>query len=136
MILPYLLSAFIFIPLVELGLLIQVGKIIGLWETIGIVIFTGCSHSGALNMIKTVVDRFPDVPVKAVVGGFHLIGMPVFNTMGGSRKDIQAIGSEMLAYPVDCYYTGHCTGDKAYAVLKDVMTDRLQPITTGTEINV
>lgn len=56
--------------------------------------------------------------------------------MGGSRKEVQAIGNEMLAYPVDCYYTGHCTGDKAYTVLKDVMTDRLQSITTGAEIDV
>lgn len=102
----------------------------------GIVIFTGCSHSGALNMVETVIDRFPDVPVKAVIGGFHLIGMPVFKTMGGSRKEVQAIGNEMLTYPVHCYYTGHCTGEKAYNVLKDVMGERLHEITTGAVISV
>ncbi len=110
--------------------------ILAIREADGIVIFTGCSHSGALNMVKTVVDQFPDVPVKAVVGGFHLIGNPVFKTMGGSKSDVQAIGTEMLDYPVDRYYTGHCTGEKAYAVLKGVMGDRLQSIATGTAIEV
>jgi 7,8-dihydropterin-6-yl-methyl-4-(beta-D-ribofuranosyl)aminobenzene 5'-phosphate synthase len=110
--------------------------ILAIREEGGMVIFTGCSHSGALNMVKTVVDRFPDVPVKAVVGGFHLIGGPIFKAMGGSKAEVQAIGSEMLTYPVDCYYTGHCTGEKAYSVLKDVMGDRLRPVSTGVEIDV
>ena len=110
--------------------------ILAIREEDGLVIFTGCSHSGALNMVKTVVDQFPGVPVKAVVGGFHLIGMPVFKTMGGSKAEVRSMGNEMLTYAVDCYYTGHCTGDKAYKVLKGVMGERLQPITTGAKIDV
>ena len=36
-----LLFIFIFVPLVELAILIQVGQWIGLWNTIALVVFTG-----------------------------------------------------------------------------------------------
>ncbi len=36
-----LIPLFIIIPLIELALLIQIGKLIGAWQTIGLVIITG-----------------------------------------------------------------------------------------------
>jgi 7,8-dihydropterin-6-yl-methyl-4-(beta-D-ribofuranosyl)aminobenzene 5'-phosphate synthase len=103
-------------------------------ETTGLVVFTGCAHGGILNMIDTVVRRFPGVAIKAVLGGFHLVGVPVLNTMAGSRREVADIGREMLKYPIDSVYTGHCTGMKAYQILKRVMGEKLQHLPTGSEV--
>jgi 7,8-dihydropterin-6-yl-methyl-4-(beta-D-ribofuranosyl)aminobenzene 5'-phosphate synthase len=101
-----------------------------------LVVFTGCSHNGMLNMINTVAKKFNRIPIKAVIGGFHLIGLPRRNTMAGSKSKIQNIGKEILSYPVQSIYTGHCTGQKAYAVLKSVLGEKLQHLHTGTVIEI
>jgi 7,8-dihydropterin-6-yl-methyl-4-(beta-D-ribofuranosyl)aminobenzene 5'-phosphate synthase len=98
------------------------------------VVFTGCAHSGILNMVVTVTKQFPEVPIKAVFGGFHLIGLPVLNTMAGSKGQVRSIGEELLNYPIERVYTGHCTGPKAYRVLKEVMAERLESFPTGSEV--
>ena len=100
------------------------------------VVFTGCSHHGVLNMIAAATRQFPDIPIKAVFGGFHLIGLPKLNTMAGSRKEVRNIGAELLKYPIGQVYTGHCTGRKAYRVLKGVMAEKLDYFPTGSEVVV
>ena len=105
-------------------------------EEKGLVVFTGCSHSGILNMIDTVAKRFPGVRIKAVFGGFHLIGLPMLNTMAGSKREVEDIGKEILKYPIDKLYTGHCTGMKAYRVLKGMLGEKLEYFQTGSRIEV
>jgi 7,8-dihydropterin-6-yl-methyl-4-(beta-D-ribofuranosyl)aminobenzene 5'-phosphate synthase len=110
--------------------------ILAVEESDGIVVFTGCSHSGILNMIRTVTDRFPGSPVKGVVGGFHLLGLPPFGFRGPGKRKIADMGREMLTYPSTHFYTGHCTGRRAFDVLKEVMAERLTPIPTGTILDL
>jgi 7,8-dihydropterin-6-yl-methyl-4-(beta-D-ribofuranosyl)aminobenzene 5'-phosphate synthase len=101
-----------------------------------LIIFTGCSHNGVLNMIETVAKRFDGVPIKAVIGGFHLIGLPMFNTMAESRSKVKGIAREILSYQVQHIHTGHCTGQKAYKVLKDVIGENLKHLYTGNIIEI
>lgn len=105
-------------------------------EEDGLVVFTGCSHHGVLNMVAAVTGAFPGESIKGLFGGFHLIGLPVLNTMAGSKRSVRAIGEALLDFPIEQVYTGHCTGMKGYRVLKGVMADKLEKFPTGSEISL
>jgi 7,8-dihydropterin-6-yl-methyl-4-(beta-D-ribofuranosyl)aminobenzene 5'-phosphate synthase len=102
----------------------------------GLVVFTGCGHSGVLNMVETVLQHFPGEHIKGVVGGFHLIGFPTLDTMASSHDEMVDLARAMAQLPVDRYWTGHCTGHKAFAILKQVLGDKLGEFHTGTTITV
>ena len=110
--------------------------ILVLEEQENLVVFTGCSHNGILNMMAAVTRQFPDKPIKAVFGGFHLIGLPVLDTMAASKSEVRAMGKDLLKYPVERIYTGHCTGKKAYRVMKEVMGQTLEYFPTGRGIDL
>ncbi len=102
----------------------------------GLVLFTGCSHRGILNMVEAVTQQFEGSPIKALFGGFHLVSIPILNLMAGSKAEVEEIGREMLRYPIAKTYTGHCTGAKAYRILKGVMGDKLAYAPTGSTVTV
>lgn len=97
-----------------------------------LVVFTGCSHNGILNMVDTVAQEFKGVPIKAVIGGFHLVAAPPFNSMAGNKNEVEKLAESVLNYPIEMTYTGHCTGMKAFSILKDVMGDQIEDIQTGS----
>jgi len=105
-------------------------------EEEGLVVFSGCSHNGIPNIIDTVNKQFGGIPIKAVIGGFHLIGLPMFNTMAGSKREVEEVGRKTLTYSVEKVYSGHCTGQKAYRVLKGVMGEKLDQLHTGVVIDL
>lgn len=92
----------------------------------GLVILNSCSHSGAYNIIREVQKTFPGQPILAMIGGFHL--------KSSSEKEVKDFGEALKKCEVKYLYTGHCTGIPAYQILKEILGDRLQPLTTGTVI--
>jgi 7,8-dihydropterin-6-yl-methyl-4-(beta-D-ribofuranosyl)aminobenzene 5'-phosphate synthase len=101
------------------------------------VAFTGCSHNGILNMIDTIRADFPEEEISAIMGGFHLIGIPIFsNSMGSTQDEVMGIGKELLAYNIPKIYTMHCTGMKAFKILKKVMGDTLFYFATGEIVDI
>ena len=105
-------------------------------EDDGMVVFSGCSHRGILNIIDAAAAQFPRVPIKAVVGGFHLIGLPFYNSMAASRSEVREIGRQVMEKVEGPVYSGHCTGEKAYGVLEGVMGERLNRFQTGSSVEV
>jgi 7,8-dihydropterin-6-yl-methyl-4-(beta-D-ribofuranosyl)aminobenzene 5'-phosphate synthase len=101
-----------------------------------LVVFSGCSHNGVLNMVDTVTRALPDLPVKAVIGGFHLVTPPPTRELADSPAEIESLAREMLAFPIGKAYTGHCTSDKALVILKGVMGERLEQIRTGSIVEI
>lgn len=102
----------------------------------GLVVFTGCSHHGILNMIEAARRRFPGLPVKAVFGGFHLIGLPIGDTMAAPPEEVASIGRTVLELTNGPVYTGHCTGHKAFGALAGVMGESLRAFPTGSSVEV
>ena len=44
-----------------------------------------------------------------------------------SEEELTALAQKLKAsYPDTQFYTSHCTGDKVFAILKDIMGDHLQ----------
>jgi len=89
----------------------------------GLVILTGCAHNGVLNMVAAVQKVFPDEPIQAVIGGFHL--------HHENERAVREVGKELLRMKIPAVYTGHCTGDEAVNVLEEVMGERLHRLYTG-----
>jgi 7,8-dihydropterin-6-yl-methyl-4-(beta-D-ribofuranosyl)aminobenzene 5'-phosphate synthase len=89
----------------------------------GLVLLTGCAHRGVLNMIAATKAAFPDLSIKAVIGGFHLVW--------DNKMRIKQIGKALLESDIPVISTGHCTGAPACSVLKTILGDRFSLMHTG-----
>ena len=85
------------------------------------ILISGCSHKGILN----IVEAFrPDV----LVGGFHFMKV--------KEEALLKNAAEKLMEYDTVYYTGHCTGQKQYEYLKNIMGDRLHYIAAGSVLEI
>jgi 7,8-dihydropterin-6-yl-methyl-4-(beta-D-ribofuranosyl)aminobenzene 5'-phosphate synthase len=98
----------------------------------GLILFTGCAHNGILNMVDVACQKFPETPINAIFGGFHMIGLPYFNHMAEKKKNVRAIGKKLTELPIEKVYTGHCTGKRAYPILKEVMGEKIVQFPPGS----
>ena len=89
----------------------------------GLVVLTGCGHHGLLNMLAAVRQAFPDKPIRAVVGGFHLHHEDPEAVLDISQRLVQA--------DIPAIVSGHCTGKKALKLLEETLGDRFQKLHTG-----
>ena len=68
----------------------------------GLVVFTGCSHAGVVNVVNHAAEIGNGIPIFAVVGGFHLSDAPE-DKLKSTVKDL-ALHKPRVLMP------GHCTG--------------------------
>nr|WP_279611050.1 FxsA family protein [Vibrio gelatinilyticus] len=98
---PILLLLFIFVPIVEIGLFIQVGGFLGLWPTIALVLvtaFVGASlvRSQGLRTLMTVQQRLQqgEMPAQQILEGVMLAVSGVLLLTPGFMTD--ALGMLVL----------------------------------------
>ena len=89
----------------------------------GLVIFNSCSHSGADNIINEVAATYPDKKIKALVGGFHIVTKP--------KDEVQKLAASMKKTGIVAVYTGHCTGQKSFNILKEELGERVHQFHSG-----
>jgi len=93
-----------------------------------LIVFTGCSHGGILNMVKSVEDRYPNKKIVGLVGGFHLQNN-ITKKLAEPRERVINIGEKLMKIPH--VYTGHCTGKKGFSVLKEILGRQIEEFNTG-----
>lgn len=94
------------------------------------ILLSGCAHNGILNIL----DRFreiygtnPDI----VISGLHMRKKSGYTDE--DLKVIRQIGME-LAKLNTRFYTGHCTGEVPYQILKEYMGKQLRYVHSGDEV--
>lgn len=63
-----------------------------------------------------------------LIGGFHLAA--------SSKKEVEELSQKLQKINIDKIYTGHCTGNKAYKILKSFLNDRIEQIYSGLVIEI
>ncbi len=90
----------------------------------GLVIVTGCSHSGIVNICRhaqkiTGVDR-----IEAIIGGFHLLDAGA-ERVAKTVATLSDLGPAMIA-------SGHCTGFEAEVQLQAAFGERYRHMTVNS----
>lgn len=91
----------------------------------GLVIVTGCGHSGIINIIRHAQALTGVAEVYAVIGGFHLTGALFESLIPRTVRDLQEIGPRYLA-------PGHCTGWSAIHQIARSMPEAFIANSVGT----
>jgi 7,8-dihydropterin-6-yl-methyl-4-(beta-D-ribofuranosyl)aminobenzene 5'-phosphate synthase len=91
----------------------------------GLVIVSGCSHAGAVNVIQNAIRLTGETRVAGYVGGLHLTG-PFFEPLiAPTVESFAGLGVARVA-------AGHCTGWRAGFAFAQAMGDAYVQPTVGT----
>ena len=93
------------------------------------VLFTGCAHSGILNILQSI-----DVPISLSIGGFHLLDAHLDQTYETDQQLNRIAVSLHEDYPHVHFYTGHCTGDHCFDMLTQSNNTHIHQFHCGEEI--
>jgi 7,8-dihydropterin-6-yl-methyl-4-(beta-D-ribofuranosyl)aminobenzene 5'-phosphate synthase len=91
----------------------------------GLVIITGCGHSGAVNIVRHAQRLTGEQRVHAVIGGFHL-GGPLFEPIIPQTVAALAEIAPSMIVP------GHCTGFAATRAIADALPEAFVQDAVGT----
>jgi 7,8-dihydropterin-6-yl-methyl-4-(beta-D-ribofuranosyl)aminobenzene 5'-phosphate synthase len=90
----------------------------------GTVVLLGCAHSGVINTLRYVRHLTGGRPIRALIGGMHLIG--------ASPERIQRTIDELRQMGVGRIAPAHCTGMPATVALWNAFPGRCQSASAGT----
>jgi len=94
----------------------------------GLVIVTGCSHAGIVNIIQQSIKLTGTNKIHGIIGGFHLVE--------ASEERIQKTARALKKFNPDWVYAGHCTGFRAQVELYNIFKERFSPLHTGMIVEV
>ena len=94
----------------------------------GLVIFNSCSHGGADVIINEVRSVLPGREIFAYVGGLHL--------KHAKEAFVLEYADKLLESGAKKVFTGHCTGDEAYAILHLKLKGALHALSSGKRIDL
>ena len=92
----------------------------------GLVIISGCAHSGLVNMVRHGLAVTGCARLHGWIGGTHL------GPVCSQQQDLTI--SELLAFQPDFVAANHCTGFQMMARLHQAFGDRFTPAFVGSII--
>lgn len=101
----------------------------------GVLIFTGCSHQGVLNMVMTVQEDLATIPIRALFGGFHLSNTRK-NILTEKEEDVVELANQLDQLHIPFIYTGHCTGDVGFNLLHKILKKNLFAMHVGLVVEL
>jgi 7,8-dihydropterin-6-yl-methyl-4-(beta-D-ribofuranosyl)aminobenzene 5'-phosphate synthase len=93
----------------------------------GLVVLSGCAHSGIVNTVAYAREVTGIEQVYAVMGGFHLTGADSEPIIGRTTEALKAIDPRYIV-------PTHCTGRKASMHIEREMPDRFLLNMSGTKM--
>lgn len=94
----------------------------------GLAVFNSCCHAGADVVLREVQTTFPGKKIAFILGGFHLYETPA--------DEVRAFARRLEATGVEHIVTGHCTGEKALAILREALGERVQALESGLVLEI
>lgn len=97
----------------------------GLWVRTGegLVVCLGCGHAGLINTLEQARRQNDGMPVRAVIGGFHLLNADR-RRLEQTIEALRRIAPELI---IPC----HCTGEDAVFALRAAFGKRCRPGASG-----
>ena len=91
----------------------------------GLIVITGCGHAGVVNICRYATRLTGEVPLHALIGGFHLTG-PLFEPL------IPRVLTDLAELHPDVLVPAHCTGWRAQHAMGATFGDAFVPNSIGT----
>ena len=99
--------------------------------TSGIVLFSGCSHHGILNILRAASLTFKQEKIIATIGGTHLLDNDWYSQFETMEEVTEMANTISLKYPDMKLITGHCTGHQAQQLFSSILDDRFELFYSG-----
>ena len=90
------------------------------------ILMSGCSHKGILNIVEWFKPDF-------LIGGFHFKSLDVENPC--QKLELESYAKKLASYNTK-YFTCHCTGTQQFEILKSIMKEKVEYISTGDSIEL
>ncbi|MBU0494653.1 MAG: MBL fold metallo-hydrolase [Chloroflexi bacterium] len=90
----------------------------------GLVVITGCAHAGVINTVRYAQELVPDVPLYAIIGGFHLVGRDSEARIARTVDELARLAPARLV-------SSHCTGSPGTRALANALPEAFVPAGVG-----
>lgn len=103
----------------------------------GLIIFNSCSHAGIINIINEVKAALPGRKIHAFIGGLHMEGKEgVRRFCTFSEAEIKDMADILEKTGLKFLYTGHCTGEEGFKLLKKHLGEKMIRLTSGLQAEI
>lgn len=96
------------------------------------ILVSGCAHNGILNILDKYFEIYGSNP-DVVISGFHLMKKNGYSEE--NLENVRQIALELKETDIQ-FYTGHCTGEVPFEILKEVLGNQVEYVHSGDEIKI